>query len=129
MFCKSALYELYIGNSLGVGKEAHRLRMLVVMEVPGKRSPQASTTLEELRSSTCAVVRLGCSGVQRATDAGYQACAGWWAGHATPCSVATVGPMELTSCVELVASGASSGAKPRMTSDRQSDVCTSPCHI
>jgi hypothetical protein len=40
--------------------------MLVVMEVPGKRSPQASTTLEELRSSTCAVVKLGCSGAQGA---------------------------------------------------------------
>lgn len=45
---------------------AHRLRMLVVMEVPGKRSPQASTTLEELTSSTCAVVNLGCNGVQGA---------------------------------------------------------------
>ena len=43
--------------------------------------------------------------------------------------VTTVGRTPHTSCVELVASGASSGAKPRMTSDRQSDVCTAPCHV
>jgi hypothetical protein len=40
--------------------------MLVVMEVPGKRSPQASTTLEELTSSTYAVVKPSCNRVQGA---------------------------------------------------------------
>ena len=47
----NALYDL--ATAKASARTAHRLRMLVVMEVPGKRSPQASTTLEELRSSTC----------------------------------------------------------------------------